>query len=886
VGLIYKTGIIMKNAYKSFALLCMGLAAVACVGEQLEDDKPKYEVIPGNEISFSANAKVENGTPQTKTEYGGLLDTNNDNKYDAIEIKWNHGDPIQIASPHTAGTTSAKYLVNLGEGATENTAAAEAVSLDRQGGVGLQWTERTKPYSFYAMYPSPDTFGDDENTLVIVDKEGETVTMKGHLPVDMLYDEVPAIDNDKYMISPDMRYAYMVANDTYDKGNSDDDIALNFTSLTTALQFEIQAGDIIADSQSKKEIIISQIQLFSADAKKLSGDFTYSFKEEVCSEGTSSYVSVSFNISNGDNKPSGLVLGVNQYCDFTCFILPSYQWKENDLKLKVAYYYDGVLQTKTATIGTMIKARKKHYFKGVRLPDVKDMTPSNWFDALDPATPVAKLSLPVAGNAYSYAYDEQSDDTEKFYKQQLLSPSQLWNMGVRGFELKTSYGSTVTSNNSTVFNIGDEHFVCNGTELSGAGTFDSAFKELYGLLQDNPTETLVIIATYQSYSSDNTYGVNAQNFITSIENYLSSVKDREGKDIPKSQFAKLTTASTVGEIQGKVVLIIRPGDNDLYNNYGVSTSYAVSEDWEDYIALIPNWGTGADQWDKRFGSTYYTEGAFTYSNSGKTSFESKYLNGSTGELTGPTESWPSTRNPYWVASVNGDSNQPAYIQCWERVVPNNDSWNTTGVSERFLFWGGDTVDLYYYWPESYSEKVSAITRTIQASRNSINEGGNPGLYINSLSGYFMTESLEGSIRPFVTEERIDNTNYTVDFDNGGDNASCAANLNYLLWNELQNPENPDTAYGPLGVVILDYIGAESSLFSSFLSKVSGLTAIEASNACKALPGLILMNYFKVKPSTGGGSGSGSGGTNGGTTDPQPTSYDARYVDGGEAISFE
>ena len=861
----------MKNTYKSFALLCMGLAAVACVEEQYEDDKPKYDVTPGNEILFCAKAKVENGTPQTKTEYGNPSDIDGDGKYDVIEIKWNHGDPIQIASPHTAGTTSAKYLVNLGEKATESTTATEAVALDRQGSVGLQWTDRTESYSFYAMYPSPDTFGEG-NAQVLIDEENETVKMHAHLPVDMLYNEVPAIENGKYLISPNMRYAYMVADDTYDTNNANDDISLNFKSLTTALQFEIQAGDILADSNSNKEIIISQIQLFSADAKKFAGDFSYSFKDGVCSEGTSSYVSVSFNVSN-ENKHSGLVLKANQYCDFTCFILPSYKWEEGDLKLKVAYYYDGVLQTKTATIGQQIKAKKKHYFKGVRLPDINEVTPSNWFDSLDPTTPVAKLSLPVAGNAYSYAYDG-SGDTEKYYKQQLLSPTELWNMGVRGFELKTSYGSKVNNN----YNIGQEPFVCNGEELSGAGTFEDAFKTLYGLLQANPSETLVIIATYQSYSSDNQDGVNAQNYITSIENFLSSATDSNNKAIPKTAFAKLTTASTVGDIQGKVVLIIRPGDNDLYSSTGATTNYKVSDTWKDNISLIPNWGTGADQWDKRFGSGYYTEGAFTYSNSGKAAFESTYLKGSTSAPNGPTTTWPTTRNAFWTANVNGDSTQPAYIQCWERVVPSTGSWKTTGT---YTFIMTTSTDIYYYWPESYSEKVAAIKNTIDASRNSINTGGNAGLYINSLSGYFITQSLAGSVRPFVTQERIGNRTYKIDFDNGGDNASCAANLNYLLWNELQNPENPDTAYGPLGVVILDYIGAETTHFTGFTAKVNGLTAAEASNASKALPGLILMNNFKVKPSTGGSTG---GSTDGGN--PGLTSYDAVYENGGEAISFE
>ena len=871
---------IMKNTYKSFALLCMGLAAVACVEEQFEDDKPKYDTTPGNEIVFSAKATVESGTPLTKTVYGDVTaGRKDDNKGDlgTIEILWKHGDPIQIASPHTAGTTSAKYLVNLGENATENTTAAEAVALDRQGGVGLQWTDRTEPYSFYAMYPSPDTFGDDENTLVIVDKETETVTMKGHLPVDTQYDAVPAINSGKYMISPDMRYAYMVANDTYDKGNLNDDISLNFNSLATALQFELQAGEIRVDANSNasSEIIISTITLFSAKGSKLAGDFTYRFGETPeCSVGTSSTVSVTFNNVN-EGKQKGLTLESNQYCDITFFILPSYVYEVDDLKLKVAYYYNGALQTKTATIGTDIKATRKHYFKGVKLPDINKVTASSWFDALDPETPVAKLSMPVAGNAYSYDYN---GNNSTYSKQQVLSPTDLWNLGVRGFELKSSYPDDM--------NLGSTKLVYAGQDLSNK-TFDDAFKELYGLLQANPSETLVIIATYQTYSSDNTKGVNAQNFITALETYLSTAIDKDGVAIPKSAFAKLSTKSVVDDIKGKVVVIIRPGDDDMYRKYGYTTSYDVSTDWYDYISLIPNWGTGVDQWDKRFGSTYYTEGDFTYDNSGKTKFESIYLKGSTQQLSDVSASWPTTRYPYWSASVNRDTNQSAFINCWDRIVPESKSWETTGTYGLIF---SSSSSLYYYWPESFTEKVAAVTNTVKVSRNSIEEGGKSGLYINSLSGYFITDDKEESVTPYVTKEEIEYTNifgsnsreYTLTFVTGGDYASVAANLNYLLWDELESPEKPEEAYGPLGLVVLDYIGADATDFTGFTTKVTGLTTTEASNASKALPGLILMNNFKVKPS----GGDEEDGDLTRTSTVSVSDYDTVYLNGGDAISFE
>ena len=278
----------MKNAYKSFALLCMGLAAVACMEEQFEDDKPNKTPIAENEIIFCASASVESGNKQTKTAYGEVNANEKEDgsgEYGTVQINWKHNDPIMIASPHTAGTTHAKYLVNLGDHATENTVASTAVSLDRQGDVGLQWSGRNEPYQFWAMYPSPDTFADVENP-VSVDVENESIVMKGHLPVDKRYTTIPAAVSGRYEFAPDMMYAYMVADNTYTYG-SDEAISLEFTSLVTAMQFELQTGTIIAD-QANSEIIVSQIVLFSAGNQKLAGDFTYKFDgEENCSEGTS-----------------------------------------------------------------------------------------------------------------------------------------------------------------------------------------------------------------------------------------------------------------------------------------------------------------------------------------------------------------------------------------------------------------------------------------------------------------------------------------------------------------------------------------------------------------------------------------------------------------------
>lgn len=887
----------MKNAYKSFALLCMGLAAVACMEEQFEDEKPNKTPIAENEIIFSASASVETGNKQTKTAYGDVDasdKTDGTGKTGTVQINWKHNDPIMIASPHTAGTTHAKYLVNLGDDATENDVAPTAVSLDRQGDVGLQWSGREEPYQFWAMYPSPDTFTDVENP-VSVDVENETIVMRGHLPVDKRYTTIPAAVNGRYEFAPDMMYAYMVADDEYTYGSEDDAISLEFTSLVTAMQFELQTGTITAN-QADSEIIVSQIVLFSAGNQKLAGDFTYEFDgAENCSEGTSTSASVTFDNVNQNNKPNGLILTEGDVCDVTFFMLPSYKYTPGDLKLKVVYYYDNILQTKTATIGSQIQPTKKYHFKGVKLPNITKIDASTWFDVLDPEIEVAKVSLPVASNAFSYTY---TGDNPQYYRQQVVTDDntttgiqKLWNMGIRGFEFRTSAKMTTSTQDgqtTTSYTLDGEQMIVGGNWV-GTATFDGALESVYNLLQANPSETAVIIATYQSKGGDHLEGYNPLGYIKGLENTLNTFFENNCTGKTKEQvFAKLTTGSKVEDIKGRLVVIVRSGDedymryerNDNTNNDKINYSISdlkLSSEWEPYVSLIPNWGTGQDQWDKRFANTYLTEGAWAYSNSSnyeddndsKNKFEATYLTGSTSSQSGVTATWPTTRTPYWSTFINNNENEPAYIQCWERVIPTPGSVRVSATRQGLI---DLPANVYYYWPESLTEKWTAVQSMIADARKMEKKG----LFINCLSGYFPASELAGSQAPYIGYETIGSRSYKVESKNAGNIANCAAILNYQLWDYLSTT----TDYGPLGVVMLDYVGAEKEDFpsSSLTYNPEAITDVLASTASKALPGLILMENFKVKPTTGGG--------NSGTTPPQQTSYDAKYVDGGEAISFE
>ena len=131
----------MKNVYKSFALLCMGFAAVACVEEPFED--VVLDTTPGNDIVFTAVAA--NDALTTKTVYGTPDDG-------VVPLLWKHGDKIQIASPEAIGENNAEYAIGT-QNQTEN---QTAYSVTKTGNGGLQWSE-SDTYTFYAMYPSPAT---------------------------------------------------------------------------------------------------------------------------------------------------------------------------------------------------------------------------------------------------------------------------------------------------------------------------------------------------------------------------------------------------------------------------------------------------------------------------------------------------------------------------------------------------------------------------------------------------------------------------------------------------------------------------------------------------------------------------------------------------------
>lgn len=1031
----------MSKYNKLYTALGVLLLMTACQDENFFTYSP---VTIGDEVQFGASAYFDVAGGNTRTEYGNI-------KNGKVALNWVEGDDIEIVSPQSSVLRAVYAIsgINIDKGfEDENDADGNSYTtmLRKETDEGIRWGEgytiydtdgsiavdedgvqQVRMHDFYALYPAIEAFTDEEisNTGVGLGIEADitnnTAVITGYMPNSQNpINEPTEKDGAKYFVEPDMRYAFMAASTsvsgqtrTDTQGNTyEPQIHLEFTPLVTALQFEITAGDIQFGNVS--EIVLKAVSLRS-EQQQICGGFSYDFKESKVItnvDNPQDFNTITMDFAN--SLSTSIVLTKGDACNVTFFLLPTDNF--SGLKLDITYTIDGILQTKTATIGIDIQPKKKYFFDNLVMPAINTGT-SSWLSALDDATYVSQLSIPVAGNAFTYQY---SGENSQYHKEQVVNYEELWNMGVRGFEFATSAANGES--------LGDEYFVCNGAEMKadvGGITFEEAFSKLAELVQtaDGSKEFALIICKYQSYGGDEVVdGYVPQTYINQLGTFLTSQNY-----IETSKIVPLYTNSTVGDLRGKIVVLVRPADEQYLNFVGLSSP---TNDYSAYMSVVNDWGSSVDRWNRRYGSSYLTEGAFaSTNNSGKSAYEDVLwgissthdtftaCNDNSGNsLDGVTRTLPAASRDY-AHAVNGTSNA-AMVQCFERVAPvafatpwmlekfikegeedvfswNIDSWtrNTEGyswipdeiidngaVGGGTLYSGGiygwsstdntgyihtyeveltfpetetynvtfqytagyaaeygynhrinllgvevlndseevivsdyhtgfsggnsenntytlenvpagtytvryycetltegtaiykvyskgtityspslsntstaEAVSLWLRWPESVSEKKAMIDDLYNLSIATKGQTNSSTIYINSLAGYFITEEVEESYYPYISEVSktlSDGMSVTYEFANagsGGDYASCAAEMNWYLYNKIKNKNE-----GPYGLVMMNYLGASESDFTGKLNNTE-VTAAQASEAANNLPYLIVMNNFKfplaVKPST-------------------------------------
>ena len=897
----------MKKYINIFAVLAMALFVGSCEDE-LEQEFQYIKVVPGEEIQFGASAAFESSVGSTRTIYGDI------NKTDGlIEVNWvPNQDRIQIISPHAGGADIAEYqvistnneTVTPGNGTDgEFKEFSQATTLQRIGEAGLQWTNATE-YDFYAMYPSheqlKEVVKEVENTgdyglKNVYDESGLPVsgTMIGYLPVTqdpVTTDPAPAEDGGSRVVKvqPDMRYAYMAAKAHYEipeDGKIKDAIQLNFQSLVTALEFDITVNEIVQQSDGTQLIDIMGLMLTSKDYD-ICGKFVYTFPEGSTTDISDGSIAIqnattqnyrSITMGFGQNGIQGLAQG--DVVKATFFILPSAgienEFKAGDLKLTVMFKVAGQPQIKTATIKKAISPCKYTHFTDVLLPKIDNKVDgSTWFSALSDNIYVSQISIPVASNVF--AHKDYGFETKSI--QQVQTYTELWDMGVRGFELVTrravtKSGTRYTTNNT--WSLKTAHFVCDEVAHEVFDNtsddyidFGIAFETLLAKLRQNPNETLVLICTYQAISD----GYDPNGYVKQLLNYFDDLV--ENKIVSMDDFVQLHANSTVEDIRGKICVIIRPGDDDRFENlsHGVLYSKDIvlssndgtnSTDWSKNLLLIQDWGTAFDVWDRRYeGVAREAQFDISYRNPVKKLAERPYVENLLWGVSSSSSTYtqPTDKNGNTNASNNNFNNfgvnlskkaqfeykhtlsdgGTAYVQEWARVVPSS----MTG--KIYTKKSASSHHMWVQWPESYSEKLAAIDSLFKKSVATKGTSNISSLYINSLSGYYITDTYMQGLYPFLNkysfkhyydglfvDEWLTGTFSLSDMGKGGDHVALAYDLNKYVYGILSGTgkmqDGSSLAEGPWGLVMMEHIGN---------------TTKGADDKSVALVNLIMMNNFR------------------------------------------
>ena len=891
----------MNKYIKLFALAGATFLLGAC---QEELGLESGAITPGNEILFGANAYFENGEPQTRTEYGDI-------QGNRIEVLWVPGeDRMDIACPQAVGAPGhqAEYMVSELENDTTSGWNGDGVAgndrasiLVRKSAVGLQWsTSRT--HNFYAAYPSKNQIAeraagklaqgdiDKLGMTVSYDQEtnAETATLRGFIPVDQSPDakNITGSSASGWVVEPDMTYAYMVANasHTYGAGSA---VSLTFQPQVTALEFEIVSSDLTgtgSGTATYPEFTILGVQLFSRNGKQMAGQFTYTFP--LAGSGTGEFQTIA---ANGYEKITqtfgdGLLVAKDKSVKCTFFMLPGEAYNEGnsgDLGLTVIYRVGNNPQVKTASLKKEIAPKKKYFFSNVKLPAIEEnVSGSTWFSALAPQTLLSQVSIPVASNMFANPKYAKTN-VNYFTTQQTTYLKEMWNMGVRGFELcnQSSTDATEDKNKSTEViqgkNLDDEGMVASETVLDF--TFRQAIDTLYNCYKGSK-EPLILVCTYAAVND----GYNPYHYVANLFNSLSSFCTRNSVD--PSTFVQITSSTTAEDIMGKIAVIIRPGDDerwaymtDVHNSSNmIGNADGITTDPYRMLGGVTITGTT----DSPYGltktipsATKCIEQKGSWDNSGwLPNYEVSDVD-KTASLYGNAwwsrvlmisdwgisswDSWHRRGGEYYkyaTTATNFDkvsSDRRKSTQKYEQLMLDGTAPSLTGYYYRHdmsnnatafvqdmtrVIKTDTTVTLNnktYTWLESLSEKKAAIDGLFQQSVNTKGNTNSQDIYINVLSSYYGTKSHNVSLYPCYDGQGFKNSG------KGGDYKSAAKDLTTYVYgilsgeNDLSSATgtNKKLAQGPWGLVMMDYIG-------------------DASNAdSRKLIDLIMLNNFKFPLAT-------------------------------------
>lgn len=801
----------MKELYKSIILL-VAVLMTACQDNEIISG-PENTVNPGDEIVFNAISGYKVDVPSSRTLYSGATYTENGVTYERVEWEVNK-DIIGIYCENANNVQYADYRITALDGTKNQTAdeSHHAILARHEQSSGLQWG--TGEHEFFAIYPSP----------TIPDQNGSATSLEGKVKLknNILTGYVPTtqtpieIVNAKAVTNtqngttttlrtatkwakPDMRYSYMIARTTATP--ADKHVDLSFKPISTALEIDINTGNA-----AESTIVITSVTIQSISGRAITGNFTC----PINSDGTPD--SKNIKIENGSSSltiqlgASGISLTKGNVLRVTALLLPT-AVTEGDLRITISGNSNfggdqtGVLKE------VSLQAHKKHYIANLPLKD-EPVEGNNWITRLEDDILLGGLSIPGAANAFSSAYNSTNS---QYYRTQSKSFTDLWNMGVRCFELVSDRPSSSSTS------LGGEALRCNNAEL-GSQTVDAAIGTILSKLAEENAkdEFAMVILTYQPRG--NSIRRNPSSYMSSLRIYYNS---KFSNNDAADKLVLYSPTLTVGEARGKLMIVARPSQEGEDSDTSVESAIA-GEGYE--ILTVKGWGTLMDKWSKRGYDTMIFKGAGNSQqqmdqrqNAPEFAMEEWIYGDNFDEFGSSYSPVPQTARKTSAFPEKGNLNYEytsdqgfsVWAQEWRRVIDWDSDKNLDSGTKNIK--GSVSNRSYdYLFPESYAEKKADILATYEKA---VNDKSRSMVYFNSLDGFFMLDNNYDSYGPYWKGNMGDIKNYALD-------------VNTWFYNTaLSKAEANGT--GTMGVIIMDYIGED-------LGSVHG----------ELLPQIIYNNNFK------------------------------------------
>lgn len=554
------------------ALLAIGFTACS------DDLDVKREVpVTGEEVAFGTSLRNFE-TPQSRTIYG-VPENESVNSYSELTINWVEGDKVRVYSPQaTPGFQYADYVI---DEATEGGSAHYFLVKDSHNDTGVRWGDVSQLHHFYAFYPT--NINRNNYTPIKGLGDGQTannMTVEAEIPVAQEHGElVEAGPNGKdvgnvflpanwKLIRPDMTYAIMAGHGTWDpESATDKNVTIKFKPIVTVVDVVVNGP---ADGANALDVYRVTI---NSKKTPIVGKFTAQFAEngDVTFGGMPETITENNNMATINCQYNGMPtkLGPGEKLTLKFFLLPR-NIDASELSVTVQIN-EGRVLTKSLIPGLgedeVTDKNPLDQGKIVRVwtPNLTVPASSNWMSSIPDNVLFSQLSLP--GSKHSYTGDlynkavnggqiDENAGIMQYYQSIYVTDGNgdtQFDKGIRAFDLK-------------IYN-GDEDWRGNwdGTNHVYAGAANVGSLQIGNVLTNlkdqmaeavSGDEACVVMLNYVSPPS-------VSDWLDRLEQGLNAWNNSNPGTLVRIDPAK----TTMGDMRGKIAVIINVPDNTTGRNY-------------------------------------------------------------------------------------------------------------------------------------------------------------------------------------------------------------------------------------------------------------------------------------------------------------------------------